>query len=58
MHKTHKLFKQSAKLFEKYQIFVHNESPDDCDEESYYDFLVKSPLKVQYYAFTLLFMKY
>lgn len=39
-------YKVSAKLFTKYQLAVHNEPPEECDEKAFFEFLVDSPLKV------------
>lgn len=39
-------FLLSAKLYEKYQIFVHNESAEECNVETYCEFLVDTPLEV------------
>ncbi|XP_034950471.1 arginyl-tRNA--protein transferase 1 [Chelonus insularis] len=35
---------ESAELFKKYQIAVHNDDPFDCDKKSFLNFLGKSPL--------------
>lgn len=39
---------ESAKLFTKYQMLVHNEKPYECDTESFQDFLVSTPLQVKF----------
>ncbi|XP_074102536.1 arginyltransferase 1 isoform X2 [Cotesia typhae] len=36
---------QSVELFKKYQIAVHNDEEDECDEQSFLNFLGKTPLK-------------
>jgi len=42
----------SADLFKKYQMAIHNDSPEQCDRKSFFNFLVKNPLQV-YYVFNL-----
>lgn len=37
---------QSVELFKKYQIAVHNDEEDECDKQSFLNFLGKTPLKV------------
>jgi arginine-tRNA-protein transferase len=37
-------FRESFKLFQKYQMKIHNDSEDDCDEKMYRRFLCDSPL--------------
>ena len=39
-------FEESAKLFKKYQMAIHKEEPEECDNRTYFSFLVKNPLKV------------
>lgn len=41
-------FTAGASLYAKYQIAVHNDSPDECDVEQYLEFLVDSPLQVSF----------
>ncbi|XP_057326915.1 arginyl-tRNA--protein transferase 1 [Microplitis mediator] len=36
---------ESVELFKKYQIAVHNDEPDECDKQSFLNFLGKTPLK-------------
>ncbi|KAG8273799.1 Arginyl-tRNA--protein transferase 1 [Homalodisca vitripennis] len=38
-------FDTSWALFAKYQMAIHNEEPDECDQSSFSNFLVNSPLK-------------
>ncbi|XP_041462974.1 arginyl-tRNA--protein transferase 1-like isoform X2 [Lytechinus variegatus] len=40
--------KESHKVYEKYQTFVHNDPPDECALFEYKRFLVDSPLVEQY----------
>lgn len=37
---------ECVELFKKYQIAVHNDEPDECDKQSFLNFLGKTPLKV------------
>lgn len=37
-------FRESYQLYKKYQMAVHHDPPDDCDEEQFVRFLVDSPL--------------
>lgn len=39
---------ESAKLFKKYQMAIHEDPPDECDEKTFFDFLVKCPWKVHF----------
>ncbi|XP_072335422.1 arginyl-tRNA--protein transferase 1 isoform X5 [Scyliorhinus torazame] len=39
-------FNQSAALYTKYQMAVHQDSPDECSESEYTRFLCQSPLQV------------
>ena len=41
-------FKDSHRVFKKYQMTIHKEDEHECDEASFVDFLVKSPLEVQF----------
>lgn len=50
-------FNAGASLFAKYQMAVHNDEPDDCDEEQYLGFLVDSPLKVSFAGVNHLLIK-
>ncbi|XP_020290235.1 arginyl-tRNA--protein transferase 1 isoform X1 [Pseudomyrmex gracilis] len=38
-------FDVSANLYKKYQMAIHGDSPDECNQTSFYNFLVKSPLQ-------------
>ncbi|KOC66094.1 Arginyl-tRNA--protein transferase 1 [Habropoda laboriosa] len=40
-----KTLKVSAKLFKKYQMTIYDETEEESDEESFFRFLVKSPLQ-------------
>jgi len=37
----------SQVLFAKYQMMIHNETPEECNPRLFYDFLVDSPLEVE-----------
>jgi hypothetical protein len=37
----------SQVLFAKYQMVIHNEAPEECNTQVFYDFLVNSPLEVE-----------
>lgn len=41
-------FDVSANLYKKYQMTIHGDSPDECNQSSFYNFLVKSPLQVHF----------
>lgn len=41
-------FKDSHRVFKKYQMTIHKEDEHECDVASFVDFLVKSPLEVQF----------
>lgn len=41
-------FDTSANLYKKYQMTIHGDSPDECSQSSFYNFLVKSPLQVHF----------
>ncbi|CAL1682932.1 unnamed protein product [Lasius platythorax] len=38
-------FDESASLYKKYQMVIHNDPPEECDQKSFFNFLVKSPLQ-------------
>ncbi|KAL6259837.1 hypothetical protein P5V15_009747 [Pogonomyrmex californicus] len=38
-------FEVSASLYKKYQMTIHGDTPDECDQKSFFDFLVRSPLQ-------------
>ncbi|XP_038677250.1 arginyl-tRNA--protein transferase 1 isoform X6 [Scyliorhinus canicula] len=40
-------FNQSAALYTKYQMAVHQDSPDECSESEYTRFLCQSPLQAE-----------
>ncbi|XP_067908951.1 arginyl-tRNA--protein transferase 1 isoform X4 [Heterodontus francisci] len=40
-------FNQSAALYAKYQMAVHQDSPDECSESEYSRFLCQSPLQAE-----------
>uniref|UniRef100_UPI00398F865B arginyl-tRNA--protein transferase 1 isoform X5 n=1 Tax=Pristiophorus japonicus TaxID=55135 RepID=UPI00398F865B len=40
-------FNQSATLYAKYQMAVHQDSPDECSESEYTRFLCQSPLQAE-----------
>ncbi|XP_044739913.1 arginyl-tRNA--protein transferase 1 [Chrysoperla carnea] len=48
MDTSDETFNVSAQLFAKYQMRIHREPPDECDEETFTEFLVDSPLKAYY----------
>ena len=48
-----KTLKVSANLFKKYQMTIHGETEEESDDESFFNFLVKSSLQV-HFVFTLL----
>lgn len=50
MNPSNETFQASAKLFAKYQMHVHNEPIDECDEVQFSRFLVHTPLKVRFYS--------
>ncbi|XP_018312454.1 arginyl-tRNA--protein transferase 1 isoform X2 [Mycetomoellerius zeteki] len=35
----------SANLYKKYQMTIHGDTPEQCDQKAFYNFLVKSPLQ-------------
>ncbi|XP_011876561.1 PREDICTED: arginyl-tRNA--protein transferase 1 isoform X2 [Vollenhovia emeryi] len=35
----------SASLYKKYQMAIHGDTPDQCDQKSFFNFLVRSPLQ-------------
>jgi arginine-tRNA-protein transferase len=37
----------SQELFAKYQMAIHNETPEECNPQLFYEFLVDSPLEVE-----------
>lgn len=43
-----KTLKVSANLFKKYQMTIHGESEEESDDESFFNFLVKSSLQVHF----------
>nr|XP_022916865.1 arginyl-tRNA--protein transferase 1 isoform X2 [Onthophagus taurus] len=45
MNNSEDTFKLTAKLFEKYQIQVHNEKPSEAGLDQFEEFLVDTPLK-------------
>lgn len=57
MTKNSESFRESAQLFNKYQRIVHNDKPDDCDADQFYDFLVETPLEVIFYYLYCVFVK-
>ncbi|XP_072761279.1 arginyl-tRNA--protein transferase 1 isoform X4 [Anoplolepis gracilipes] len=38
-------FDVSTSLYKKYQMAIHNDPPEECDQKSFFNFLVKSPLQ-------------
>ncbi|VEN52615.1 unnamed protein product [Callosobruchus maculatus] len=38
-------FSACAALYQKYQMYVHNDPIEECEEDNFYRFLVESPLK-------------
>ena len=47
--------KESCRLFQKYQMNIHKDNEIDCDQASFVDFLVKSPLEVHVYNIDYLY---
>ncbi|XP_050501382.1 arginyl-tRNA--protein transferase 1 isoform X3 [Diabrotica virgifera virgifera] len=45
MSTTNDTFNFSANLYRKYQIKIHQDTPEECDEEQFFHFLVESPLQ-------------
>ncbi|KAG5873214.1 hypothetical protein JTB14_005669 [Gonioctena quinquepunctata] len=45
MSKTNGHFEMSAELFKKYQMYIHNDTLDECNKEQFFSFLVQSPLE-------------
>lgn len=45
----------SASLYKKYQMTIHGDTPDQCDQKSFFSFLVRSPLQVHFVS-NLIFM--
>ena len=39
---------ESANLYKKYQVAIHEDEPEECDKSSFLNFLVKSPLQVHF----------
>lgn len=39
---------ESANLYKKYQMAIHNDDPEDCDKSSFFRFLVKNSLQVHF----------
>lgn len=50
MDKKHRTYNESAELFKKYQMTVHNDPPEECGPNQFYHFLVSTPLKVFFYS--------
>ena len=46
--KKEKLKKESYAVYRKYQMAIHNDTPEDCDEKGYQRFLCDSPLPVRF----------
>ncbi|XP_070168730.1 arginyl-tRNA--protein transferase 1 isoform X2 [Polyergus mexicanus] len=38
-------FDASASLYKRYQMVIHNDTPEECNQKSFFNFLVKSPLQ-------------
>ncbi|XP_029676857.1 arginyl-tRNA--protein transferase 1 isoform X3 [Formica exsecta] len=38
-------FDASANLYKRYQMVIHNDTPEECNQKSFFNFLVKSPLQ-------------
>lgn len=38
----------SASLYKKYQMAIHGDTPEQCDQKSFFNFLVRSPLQVHF----------
>lgn len=47
----------SAGLYKKYQMAIHGETPDQCDQKSFFNFLVRSPLQVHFVSNLFVFVK-
>lgn len=47
----------SANVYKKYQMIVHGDPPEELDTESFFNFIVKSPLQV-HFALMLKRIKY
>nr|CAH7763148.1 unnamed protein product [Callosobruchus chinensis] len=45
MSRESESFIASATLYQKYQIYIHNDAIEECEEENFLQFLVESPLK-------------
>ena len=39
---------ESYNVYRRYQIAIHNDTPADCDKNSFLSFLVNSPLEVHW----------
>lgn len=37
---------ESYNLYKKYQMKIHKDTEDACDQDSYQDFLIESPFEV------------
>lgn len=49
-------FKESYRVFKKYQMGIHKEGESECDQSTFLDFLVNSPLEVWFiFSKSLLF---
>lgn len=46
-----KTFELSAQLFAKYQRIIHNDDETECDADQFTEFLVDSPLEVNFFVF-------
>ncbi|CAH1977894.1 unnamed protein product [Acanthoscelides obtectus] len=45
MSKESDSFKVTAQLYQTYQMIIHNDLPDECEEENFCQFLIDSPLQ-------------
>ncbi|XP_063916965.1 arginyl-tRNA--protein transferase 1 isoform X2 [Zophobas morio] len=45
IHEKHKYFRLTADLFAKYQMSIHNDSAEECDDLQYLNFLIDTPLQ-------------
>ena len=55
IHEKHKYFRLTADLFAKYQMSIHNDSAEECDDLQYLNFLIDTPLQVCFALFFNLF---
>lgn len=46
----------SASLYQKYQMAIHGDTPEQCNQKSFLNFLVRSPLQVHFVSNLFVFI--